>query len=49
MLRWIVAACGLLSLAAADPLTLKDGKTVNGICLGGDSRSVRMAVGPFRI
>jgi hypothetical protein len=33
------------SLVSADTLTLKDGRTVDGSYLGGDSRRLRMAVG----
>jgi hypothetical protein len=36
---------GLLTTGIADTLTLKDGRTVNGTYLGGNSRQVRMEVG----
>src|SRR5579872_4131814 len=35
----------LLATGIADTLTLKDGRTVNGTYLGGNSRQVRMEVG----
>lgn len=35
----------LSALAFGDTITLRDGRTVNGAYLGGDSRTVRMAVG----
>jgi hypothetical protein len=35
----------LAAFAFADSITLRDGRTVSGTYLGGDSRSVRMAVG----
>jgi len=45
-----VASCafltiGLVSLAFADTLTLKDGRTINGTYLGGSARQIRMEVG----
>lgn len=45
-----VASCAvltfsLLTTGIADTLTLKDGRTVNGTYLGGNSRQVRMEVG----
>jgi hypothetical protein len=36
---------GLLTTGIADTLTLKDGRTINGTYLGGNSRQVRMEVG----
>src|SRR4051812_43855875 len=36
---------GLTGLAVADSVTLRDGRTVNGTYLGGDSRNVRFATG----
>jgi hypothetical protein len=38
-------ALGALSIAYADTITLKDGRSVSGSFLGGDARQVRMAVG----
>jgi hypothetical protein len=43
--RLIVFAILGASLATADTLILKDGRTVDGSYLGGDSRRLRMAVG----
>ena len=45
-----VASCialtfSLLTTGVADTLTLKDGRTINGTYLGGNSRQVRMEVG----
>ena len=50
MSYWQVAGCaaltfGLLTTGIADTLTLKDGRTINGTYLGGNSRQVRMEVG----
>ena len=36
---------GLLATGIADTLTLKDGRTINGTYLGGNSRQIRMEVG----
>jgi hypothetical protein len=44
-LQIILLACALTGLLAADTLTLKDGRKIEGIYMGGDSRQVRMAVG----
>lgn len=41
----MVVAAGMLATAYADTISLKDGSFVNGTFLGGDSRSVRFAVG----
>jgi len=38
-------AFGLLATGIADTLTLKDGRTINGTYLGGNSRQVRIEVG----
>jgi hypothetical protein len=44
-LRWILAMAAALSLASADTLTLRDGRTVHGSYLGGTARQIRMVVG----
>lgn len=44
-LRLVLLSALSLSLAFADTLTLKNGKTVHGSYLGGNSRQIRMAVG----
>ncbi len=36
---------GVLTIGIADTLTLRDGRTINGTYLGGNSRQVRMEVG----
>ena len=41
----VIALAGFAGLAWADTITLRDGRTVNGTYLGGDSRSVRFAGG----
>jgi hypothetical protein len=43
--RLFFALLATLSLAAADTLTLRSGKTVQGSYLGGNSRQIRMVVG----
>ncbi len=43
--RLLLAAIAALSIASADTLTLRDGRTVEGQFLGGTARQVRMAVG----
>lgn len=40
-----VLVCALAALAAADTLTLRDGRTVQGTYAGGDTRTVKMLVG----
>ena len=45
--NWVTCAFftfGLLSAALADTLTLKDGRTITGIYLGGNARQIRMDV-----
>ena len=44
-LRLLAVFSGLTALLAADSVTLRDGRTVTGTYLGGDSRSVRFATG----
>ena len=43
--RLLMCLAAALCAASADTLTLKDGKSVQGTYLGGDSRQIRMAVG----
>ena len=43
--RAAVLTLAMAALAAADTLTLKSGRTVQGTYLGGDSRQIRMTVG----
>lgn len=43
--RSLLAAIAALSVASADTLTLRDGRTVEGQFLGGTARQIRMAVG----
>ena len=43
--RWLLAFAAAASLATADTLTLRNGRTVTGSYLGGSSRQIRMAVG----
>jgi hypothetical protein len=43
--RLLLVAIAALSIASADTLTLRDGRTVEGQFLGGTARQVRMAVG----
>ena len=45
LLRTLTFLTALTFLASADTLTLRDGNTVRGQYLGGDSRHIRMAVG----
>ena len=48
MLRYFYSCClaaGLVSVAFADTLNLKDGRAVNGTFLGGNAREIRMEVG----
>jgi len=40
----VLLACGLLSVCFGDTLTLKDGRVLNGIYLGGSARQIRMEV-----
>src|SRR3974377_713441 len=42
---WMIAFAGFMTLGWADTITLRDGRTVNGTYLGGDSRTVRFAGG----
>ena len=44
-MRLLTIVLGLASLCLADTITFRDGHTVNGSYLGGDARTVRMAVG----
>ncbi len=44
-LRMALMIAAAISLASADTLTLRDGRTVEGSYLGGSARQVRMAVG----
>jgi hypothetical protein len=44
-IRLLFAILTILSLASADTLTLRNGKTVQGSYLGGNSRQIRMVVG----
>ncbi len=41
--RLVVGFAGLVGLASADTITLRDGRSVHGTYLGGDSRNVRIA------
>ena len=43
--RLLMCLAAALCAASADTLTLKDGKSIQGTYLGGDSRQIRMAVG----
>jgi hypothetical protein len=43
--RLLICLVAVLCVASADTLMLKDGKSVQGTYLGGDSRQIRMAVG----
>jgi len=43
--RLAVLFCGLAIAAAADTLTLRDGRTVQGTYAGGDTRTVKMLMG----
>jgi hypothetical protein len=43
--RFLFAAAAVLTLASADTLTLRDGRSVQGQYLGGNTRQIRMAVG----
>ena len=43
--RFLLVALAALSIASADTLTLRDGRSVEGQFLGGTARQVRMAVG----
>ena len=45
LLRVATVAITFVSLCAADSLTLRSGKVIDGQYLGGDARQVRMAVG----
>lgn len=45
LFRLTALALAILGLAAADTLTLRDGRVVTGQYLGGDSRNIRMAIG----
>jgi hypothetical protein len=45
LVECVLLASGLLSLALADTLTLKDGRVLNGTYLGGSARQIRMEVG----
>ena len=44
-LRFSTLALALVTISSADVVTLRSGRTVEGQYLGGDSRSVRIAVG----
>jgi hypothetical protein len=44
-IRFIIPLLAATALLSADTLTLRDGRTIDGTYLGGDSREVRMAVG----
>lgn len=44
-LRFVSFFCMMASLGLADTLTMRDGKVITGSYLGGDSRTIRMAVG----
>ncbi len=44
-LRMLLSFLVVFGLGLADTLTLRDGKTIEGTFMGGDSRQVRMAVG----
>jgi hypothetical protein len=43
--RILLCATALSAFVCADTLTLKNGRTVNGTYVGGDSRQIRIAVG----
>lgn len=43
--RLLLVTLAALSIASADTLTLRDGRTVEGQFLGGSARQIRMAVG----
>lgn len=43
--RWIAILCAFATVALADTLTLRDGRTINGDYAGGDTRTIRMMVG----
>src|SRR5919197_1849101 len=43
--RILLITAVTLSLVFADKLTLRSGKVIDGVYLGGDSRNIRMAVG----
>ncbi len=45
LLRLITLGALLISLCAADTLTLRNGRVINGQYLGGDARHIRMAIG----
>jgi len=45
LMSGILLAFGVLSAGFADTLTLKDGRVINGIFLGGNARQIRMEVG----
>src|SRR5260370_12336386 len=45
LLRVATVVIGFVSLCAADSLTLRSGRVIDGQYLGGDARQVRMAVG----
>ena len=45
LIRTVVLVFSLVGAACADTLTLKDGRTVTGIFLGGSARQIRMEVG----
>ena len=43
--RWMAILCAFATIALADTLTLRDGRTVDGDYAGGDTRTIRMMVG----
>lgn len=45
LISGVLFASGLLSAGLADTLTLKDGRVIEGIYLGGSARQIRMEVG----
>ncbi len=45
MRGWIAVLCTFAAVAFADTLTLRDGRTVDGVYAGGDTRTVRMMLG----
>lgn len=45
LIRLTLVALAVMSLCAADTLTLRDGRLINGEYIGGDARHIRMAIG----